>query len=237
MKYIPILFSKSMVQAIIEGKKTQTRRIIKQQPDDECYYEVEYEHRKGNFGVVYNYNQGDANPFVRCPYGYYGDILWVKESHYAFGRWIKNGKTKTGKQKWKFVRDLSVPNIRFDDNKPYIIKAPKDRRLGWYKRSALFMEKKDARFFLMCINTRVERLHDISELDSISEGIRSRVTGVRPYELIYQKPDCPNYYHTAKQAFSSLWQSINGPESWDANPMVWVIHFFRLNGINFTNNK
>ncbi len=72
----PILFSTSMVEAILEGRKTQTRRVVKPRPDDEEYYLMRY----ANGLLTIDYNQGKDNPVIKCPYGKPGDILWVRET-------------------------------------------------------------------------------------------------------------------------------------------------------------
>ena len=82
MKEYPILFSGEMVQAILDGRKTQTRRVINPQSllDNKTRVTACYE----------------------CPYGAPGDSLWVRESCQIYGHWVKNGHTKSGAQRWKF---------------------------------------------------------------------------------------------------------------------------------------
>jgi hypothetical protein len=84
-KELPIKLTDQEVRAIIEGRKTQVRTIIKQQPDNDCYMIPKMTYRNGIFGVEYDYNQGDENTFVKCPYGKIGDLLWVKETWAAVG--------------------------------------------------------------------------------------------------------------------------------------------------------
>lgn len=210
MKFIPILFSTPMVQAILQDCKTMTRRVMKPQPTQD-----DIDHIK-------DWNMPLSKYQV-------GNVLWVRETHFAFGEWKKNGTTKTGKQKWKFVRQKSIP-VRFIDNKPEALESSKFRGLGWYKRSSLFLEKMDCRTFLEITNIRVERLNDISEEDSMAEGV-----------VDYQDGTFKNYFKqkgftdddgveclSAKASFISLWSSINGINSWQANPFVWVVEFKRI---------
>lgn len=222
MKYIPILFSPVMVQAIQEGRKTQTRRIVKDQASCKV--------------LEYGHDWKVKEFWARCPYGQQGDILWVKETHYRFGRWVKNGQTKTGRQKWKFVPDNGFENIRFLDEKPAVVNSTKTGRgLGWYKRSSLFLPKKLARIFLQVEEVRVERLQDIGEEDAFKEGIKLSVNNKvkhnsQPGEMVsvdpFRKDD--EVFYDAKNAFRSLWEFINGIGSWEQNPWVWVIVFKKI---------
>lgn len=220
MKHIPILFSTPMVQAILDGRKTQTRRTLKMPPK--------------NITITENGFEGESGRIYKCPYGQVGDILWVRETHYAFGEWKKNGTTKTGKQKWKFVRQNDIA-VRFFDNKPKSIESPKFRGLGWYNRSSLFLEKHHCRTFLKVKSIRVERLKDISEKDAESEGIN--IVDFNCYEnYLVDK----NWQHNGMNqkgfhmiqdpigSFASLWAKINGEQSWNDNPWVWVIDFDRI---------
>src|SRR5690606_15238805 len=83
IKERPILFSTPMVKAILDGNKTVTRRIIKVQPDADSYFEMKLQD-----GVLeIDYNQGDKNPKIECPYGKPGDILWVRENFQVLDYW------------------------------------------------------------------------------------------------------------------------------------------------------
>lgn len=239
MKYIPKLFSTPMVQAILENRKTKTRRtdgleLVNDTPDKFKYisnsYESDIPHEaiKYDDRIYYLFNTHWSNSIsfvVRCPYKN-GDILWVKETHYAFGDWQKNGLTKTGKQKWKFVRQRSIP-VRFFDNKPEAVESTKFRGLGWYKRSSLFLEKSDCRILLQVTNVKVEKLNNISEEDAICEGIGFKdYPGGRFYETY---PEEGIYDETSPLfSFIKLWESINGIGSWNVNDWVWVIGFNRI---------
>jgi len=208
-----------MVQAILAGRKTQTRREVKIPP---AHFHLENGQWTGESGRVYT-----------CPYGQVGDLLWVREEHYRFGHWEKDNskKRKTGRQAWKFVPDSN--EVLYFDN------APTDYRKGrhakdpytptWHKRLARFMPKAQCRIFLEIKNNRVERLQDITQKDAIREGIElgekiKTVVGVmvqtyRNYlsgEFKWMRPAL---------SFRTLWQSINGQKSWDSNPFIWVIEF------------
>jgi hypothetical protein len=204
-KEVPILFSTAMVQALLGGRRTQTRRVVKD-----------------------NIPVGNLDETAkRCPYGKPGDLLYVRETHYRFGHWEPiPGKTrKNGKPKYQFVEDTD--EVLFEA--PRIFRKGMHNAdpayTGWYKRNSLFMLKDAARIWLEVTDVRVERLQDISEEDAVQEGIDI----VRPEPFVHRYRDylaTPNtYYYLASDSFKSLWDKINGRESWDANPWVWVVSF------------
>jgi hypothetical protein len=131
-----------------------------------------------------------------------GDRIYIKEGHYRFGMWKKNGQTKTGRQKWRFHPDESLPNFKYLDDQPWKVEKNTHRSLGWFKRSPLFMPKTFARHWLEIMDVKHERLHDISEQDARQEGCRRGIYG-----------------------FRLLWIKINGEDSWNANPMVRAVTF------------
>ena len=219
MKEHPILFNSDMIRAIQEGRKTMTRRIIKPQPDDDGLWDDTSFPRslqstlKGWNGST---ETGQSKEW-KCPYGQVGDILWVRELHYCYGYWKKNGISKTGKQKWKFMADRLFCEIRYFDNPPNNIQK-KTRSIGWYKRSSLFMPKEACRIWLEITGIRVERVQDISEGDAIAEGIDlNKCSGD------WESP--PSW------VFEELWKSINGEESWEANPWVWKVEFKKVDHV------
>jgi hypothetical protein len=227
MKTKPILFSTPMVQAIIANTKTQTRRIIK--PPDNVTETI-------TRSIVESLATNIEN-ISGSPYGNTGDILWIRETFYAFGEWKPDGLSKkTGKPKFTFCdythQDFSY---HFEDSKPLRICKDKYDGIGWYKRPSIFMPRAACRLFLKVEKVRVERLQDITEADAIAEGIE-RWTEERMkskpthYKLYYQNckaDELMTYTSDPVDSYSTLWQKINGPESWDLNPWVWVIEFSR----------
>ena len=198
-KLRPILFSTPMVQAILEGRKTQTRRVVKARSyitdvaDD----------------IPYEMTEDDHQP-IKCPYGKVGDVLWVRET---FSKIIPLEKSE------------SVFVFKADDDcyKDYV-----EDWQGW--KPSIHMLFEAARIFLAITNIRVERLYDISQQDSINEGIEYLGTGdYGPEWKCYFDPkhDTPPYT-SPQNSFMSLWVSINGLDSWDANPWVWVVEFKRI---------
>lgn len=241
MKFTPILFSIPMVEAILTGRKTQTRRVVKTSINEcnhQLYVEADWkneptqmvEGENGWYCRLCGNGVDWSGNAIKSPYGKVGDILWVKETHYKFGEWKKNGTTKTGRQKWKFVAVKSA-GVKFEDKPPIHLESPKFRGLGWHKRPSLFMERADARLFLEITEIRMERLSNISDADAIAEGIlcvsqqglvKGKMADVKRYK---NYGTIGNIYLPPYDSFKSLWRSINGLESWKQNPWVWVISF------------
>jgi len=234
MRKRPILFCGEMVRAILDGRKTQTRRVIKPQPD------IKLEDYGNGFAQIAHWkdpsrlsmrmwlNGEGFNDY--CPYGQAGDSLWVRESYYQFGHWEPKGelKTKTGRQKWHFVPDDNA--ILFDPAETYRKgRHHKDPYTpAWHKRLGRFMPRAASRIDLEITGVRVERLQDISEEDAIAEGVEAQIgfaqmTWYRDYGF-----SGPGWlgFESARQSFQSLWQSVYG--TWDANPWLWVIEFKKL---------
>lgn len=191
-----------MVEAIEDDRKTMTRRVVK---DKQTLAVIEAGILKGIETL--------------CPYGQIGDVLWVKETHWAFGEWEPNGTTKTGKQRWEFKRHIDT-DVVF--KKPGTVMPLRYRKAGWYKRPSLFLQKRDARIFLRITNIRVERLQDISEEDAKKEGVQALRYGYKHYTLKGASAE------HARHSFLTLWKSINGEQSWNSNPYVWVIEFEKI---------
>lgn len=192
----PILFSTPMVLAILNGNKTQTRRIVKPQPlqhfrkDDSVLI---YERTPGNWEVKdKNSNDGFSRlDSFKCPYGSIGDVLWVRET------WQQDGAD------FFFKADCDI-NV-----------------VGW--KPSIHMPKDASRIWLQVVNVRVERLEDIGSADCINEGISKTHLGWKNYD------GSPDWFSQPRDSFKSLWQSINGEQSWESNPWVWVIEFKRIN--------
>jgi hypothetical protein len=215
-KELPILFSTEMVQAILDGRKIMTRRIVKA-------HHVLYCLDVNNFIPAY-FAGGEGD---WCPYGQPGNLLWVREEHYRYGQWIeKEGVfTKTGRQKWQFIPHFD--EIKFSDNPPMEFRKGMHHKdphhVGWYKRLARFMPKAAARTWLEVTDIKVERLHDITGYDVLQEGIGRPLPFAR--SMTQAKMDYESREPGLKKEFEELWQKINGPESWKANSWVWVVSF------------
>lgn len=233
-------FSTPMVQAIAANQKLQTRRTkgldsindnpnlflyngnksaFGEKPFDPLYHWFERIDKKGNATDVFTN--------VKCPYGQIGDILWVRENHYAVGAWFKNGKTKSGRNKWKFSKYYFNLYAYMDNPPEEVCKNTVRETTAWFKRSSLYMPKEACRFFLKITDIRVERLQDISEIDAIKEGI---YINTKTYPNVMMNYMTKRNIHGGfpSVSFATLWQSINGKESWSRNPWVWVISFERI---------
>ncbi len=237
MKARPILFSGAMVRALLEGRKTQTRRLLKNPeyygcPTGDCPHDHQRE-----------CNEAMQENLVECPYGKPGDLLWVRESYQLDGNidhlppsecegsvvWWLNGCSTE--------KHMSCPG-----------------RI----RNHRFMPRWASRITLELTGVRVERLQDISEDDA-------RLEGVEPLEIEREDRDykiCPKCggtrlhnglggsggvifdidctdCDTHKKRFNHLWQSINGAGNWEENPWVWVLEFkvSKMNIVRYLEGK
>ena len=225
MKERPILFNAEMVKAIIKGRKTMTRRIVKMHHSKGCPWAY---NKNDNSGYEWIEADPDFSGWdyrqpcrcINCPYSIPGDRLWVRETYYRYGFWKKNGLTEAGKQKWKFF--ARSPVVKYYDNPPDFIKPNSYRETAWYKRPSIFMPRWASRITLEITRVRVERLQEITEEDAAKEGLQDW----------YPDPKKPNGapYMTNKRRFQDLWDSINGKKCpWNSNPWVWCISFRRVN--------
>jgi hypothetical protein len=195
MKERPIILSAPMVRAILEGRKTQFRRVVKPQPNGGPGAQMVY--LGGEWGLL------DGEGEWRCPYGHPGDRLWVRESHWRFTGCADNGKPWPG-----FVEspDGNPYNARCHDD--YAEMQALLMACAAVRIQSIHMPRWASRITLEVTGVRVERLKDISEKDAEAEG-------------------CPLDRLLARDWYSELWESINGPGSWSANPWVWVVEFTR----------
>jgi hypothetical protein len=178
-----------MVRAIIEGRKTQTRRVVNPQPPSWAndpqspvgtFHTLHGNHPKGKCGfsqcACINEEEGGPSMWtVKCPYGQPGDRLWVRETFYAFGRWDWRFDEKKGRDAWHFVdlTDTTLWGYRFDrPSSEGVIGKKRDVSLlpYWWKRPAIFMPRAASRIMLEVVSVRVERLQEISEEDAKAEG-------------------------------------------------------------------
>ena len=223
MKERPILFSSEMVKAILEGRKTMTRRV-------------------NSIGEYYIRDK-------KCPYGVAGDRLWVRETwgdldYYQGNVAIHVLKDSNGVEHdivysaecqgyFEWTDEVGFPEYRKDGTEAS----------RW--RPSIFMPRWASRILLEVTDVKVERLQDITEEDAIKEGMpdeypiapvycpncqgQGTCGAVHPVSLGYMEIDCPEC-DTAKKKFKNLWDSINGRgrkpgRAWQDNPWVWVISF------------
>ncbi|MDW0357749.1 hypothetical protein Q8G38_00300 [Halomonas venusta] len=203
MKERPILFNAEMVRALLDGRKTQTRRIVKPTKDRNgsgCHLSP--------CEVAGEINAGD---YFLCPYGQPGDRLWVKET------WRPQGVLSPWDLGVTYAADGEQRIIKDGEFGDKDWNMPKAAAKG--NVSPLFMPRWASRITLEIVSVRVERLQDISESEALAEGVIGEEEAKAAGLEWFDKP---------RRAFQFLWQRINGAESWDANPWIWVITFKRL---------
>jgi hypothetical protein len=224
IKERPILFSAPMVRAIREGRKTVTRRIVKpwQEPkreDDGTWFAVAQRDRRYGFGV----SGDDAGECARalaqsgcCPYGSAGERLWVRETHFI-----------------NDYREAKVPEAERVGTEIVYRADPlpcwegEESEIRW--RPSIFMPRWASRILLEITDVRVEQLQDISDSQIKCEGIDldALTDGEDRYDMCHSGSSAEGR-PTLRTAWRDLWQSLNGPGSWDANPWVWVVEFKRV---------
>lgn len=217
----PILFSAPMVRAILDGRKTQTRRVVKPQAPHwarGCYLQP-----SGRWTWVTGprpaNGPGDGvamrDDTFRCPYGVPGDRLWVRES------WTCDDEDGT----LIFRADLGFGGDADDWERGRFEGVPRCR---W--RPSIHMPRWASRILLEVTAVRIERLWEISPPDAEAEGIVYEIRdpglgrGGRPGWGWAEN----EYAGSAVHGYELLWESINGPGSWNANPWVWVVEFRRI---------
>jgi hypothetical protein len=196
MKERPILFSATMVRAILEGRKSMTRRVCKPQPRSVG----DMVSTNSHCALMIRRHNDEAWNEIPCRYGIPGDRLWVRETfRHAFKGKIPeacNYLADAGTMRWPQVKSAQD--------------AKESWPIGW--KPSIHMPRWASRILLEITNVRVERLQEITPADCIAEG------------LGYPRDD----RYAALDNFKPLWESINGPGSWDTNPWVWVVGFKKL---------
>ncbi|SDF79445.1 MULTISPECIES: hypothetical protein [unclassified Duganella] len=262
MKERPILFSAPMVRALLDDSKSQTRRVVKL-PGlnyvDGGAPGIEFDGFRiprdcgpapARFSAEAVGGGAYLSEEIFCPYGEPDDRLRVRETFYAYGRWMTRYSEKKRRDEWHFI-DMTVEcgrRYQYDADSPDVpLATGRGGALpGWYKRPAIFMPRAACRIELEITGVRVERLNDISEADADAEGCErldserevadwtlcDRCGGTRlhralgPNGGVIEDVDCVDCDTYAKR-YKHLWESINGAGSWAANPFVWVIEFKR----------
>lgn len=196
-----ITFNGEMVRAILDGRKTQTRRIISPQP--ELTERSGFSWKGALFGAGSDDRETNRNfAHCRCPLGKVGDRLWVRE---PFGFSIRS---VGGSPHEQLVFKASKPDaVRYYDCNG--VPSP----MKWSPSSQ--MPRKYSRITLEITDIRVERLNDMCENDARSEGCEGGHNSIPRY----------HYSATPHEHFHHVWTSIYGQDSWQSNPFVWVVEF------------
>ncbi|MDF7681542.1 hypothetical protein PT300_13475 [Enterobacteriaceae bacterium ESL0689] len=199
-----MIFNTGMVQAILDGRKTQTRRVI--------------QWKRTRFTEIAERDDGSKWPWSEdcenccdywhpCPFGSVGDKIWVRETFNGY--WLNEDEIQEIKE------GISLASTLCDYKADYPDKMwPMD---GW--TPSIHMPRWASRILLEIKDVRVERLKDISEEDARAEGVIPATYNITPPEVVY------------RVSFSEVWRSIYGDENWQANPWVWVIKFRRIDEV------
>jgi hypothetical protein len=208
----PILFNTEMVKAILEGRKTQTRRVVKPQPGFTyctkckkefthcaCYFDSDKKAERCT-----KTGSADLN---KCPYGKPGDRLWVRET------WALT------QYDFDHIPDERIYRADFG-NEP----------VDWNWKPSIFMPREVSRILLEITDIRVERVQQILNVDALAEGIQAFSKDGNLYKYGLDEWKWSDMPRDARDAFKRLWDSINKKRGfgWEVNPWVWVVEFKRI---------
>ena len=209
MKERPILFSGEMVRAILEGRKTQTRRLVMPMPAyPDAFKGVRMEFNSSRCGVdIWNCSGTLPAHFWKCPFGKPGDRLWVRET-------LQLIEADDEEWAWGYAADGEL--ISFDRVNDTTLPFAEPLQ----KWPSIHMPRWASRITLEVVSVKVERLQDISEADAIAEGV--------DYCSEFNHDECKYGSYGYQCAFERLWDSIYGKKpgcSWIDNPWVWACEF------------
>lgn len=209
MRERPILFSGPMIRAILDGRKTQTRRIVKPQPPPdyftspvkcEWYAPTLVNHRGEDYPGETVFGFGDEESGWVCPYGSPGDRLWVRES-FAIG-----------------PKDHGWGQVIYKATHSAGLNPLCEGFTKW--KPSIYMPRWASRITLEITDVRVQRVQEISEEDIRAEGVTLAPTELYPHTNTGSK---------LRRNFEWLWDSVNGPGAWARNDWVWAITLKRIN--------
>ena len=249
MKERGMIFNSEMVRAILDGRKTQTRRIMKVQPEsNQLGLLLITDSTKHSDIGKYHWAESNAtgnhvrSKLFSSPFGAVGERIWVRETWATLGNedgccvdWEDNlckGDERSAARIYRASCEQrpgdyglwSIPDDAYW--KPHT----KEHKFEGAWRPSIHMPRWASRILLEITDVRVERLNAISEEDAEAEGI--------DMEALYDSQDCYDCIAdhnmtgrpTVTGAFKYLWESIYGEDGWKANPWVWVIEFKRVEG-------
>ena len=256
MKERGMIFNGEMVRALLDGRKTQTRRIMKVQPSEgftpmNMALETDYKARWYTPGIVDKdgylqpaskevFGVSNENEGYSCPFGAVGDRIYVRETWAILGN--EDGCCIDWEEKLCKADERSAARIyrASCEQKPGnygLWSIPddadwkphtKDHQYEGAWRPSIHMPRWASRITLEITDVRAERLNSISEEDATAEGVPPAGSLLPDYPGTFLTPN--GDFATAKVAFQRLWESIYGAENWQANPWVWVIEFKRVQG-------
>lgn len=236
MKERPIIMTAESIGAILDNRKTQTRRVIKPQPPQKL--DLCYQAHTGPSKGAWSFTDRDASrayEMWHCPYGQPGDLLWVRETWkpiwYLDINWTCPGGEPQENHDWCMLDpearklfeedgglDAPIAGYRADGELPEL-----GADLEWAKvwTPSIFMPKWACRLWLRVTGVRVERVQDIGNHDAVAEGMQPRENV--PYTVGH------THFEMPRKVFTEGWDSINAKRGfgWDINPFVWVVSFER----------
>ena len=218
----PILFNTEMVKAILEGRKTQTRRLIRPQPEGQLSYIFggshpgKWTYMSRSVAKAWDVDESvihEEEGKFWTPPCHGDDVLYVRETWCRLFYVDPDGYTHYDQEMYYYAAD-GIPDICLCDGDG---RVEEDQRIRW--KPSIHMPRNAARIFLKVKQVRVERLKDITEEDAAAEGCQAH-----------------SIFETARDYFAALWNTTQGvagknvPENWAQNPWVWVIDFERVEG-------
>lgn len=241
MKERGMIFNGEMVRALLDGRKTQTRRIVKG-ADGAVKFCKEWDiNGEEIFVVLGEKDHTGMNPVlgaISCPLGAVGDRIWVRETWGVVSHELdEDGRIQswTPDRPATAIHEMPFGNGYYSGHAIYAADGDftwgdddgyEDGRSCW--KPSIHMPRAASRILLEITAVRVERLNAISGEDATAEGVPTAGSLLTDYPGTFLTPK--GDFATGKVAFQRLWESIYGDESWQANPWVWVIEFKRVQG-------
>jgi hypothetical protein len=210
VKCVPMLMNTDMVIASENLNKTETRRIVfGEKSKFNKYKNIQFigELLNGNFLFEGNlYGTASKEKFEVSPKAKKGTILWIRET------WQVTHWEHPTSENYGYIHKSTENGLEWQNNTE-----------NWTWKSSIFMPKQACKLFLEVTNVKLERLQDITAEDALKEGVKQyNKNTFEDYE------DANMFVDSAKKSFKTLWQSINGPKSWDNNPFVFVYQFKKV---------
>ena len=230
----PILFSGEMVRAILDGRKTQTRRVVSPQPTGPAVMSDPLADLRAAgipvdglsrepFALWMTDERNDLGEFIEhgvcCPYGGVGDRLWVREAWYPA---FKRTEASSGVVFPSFAHPHGAPLGHPGEANPGWAPLGRNGNKGEGWRSPIHMPRWASRLTLEITDVRVQRVQEISEADAEAEGVEHGNVAGRDVDI-----DADVWNGAYRRAFRALWSSLNAKRgySWDSNPWVWALTF------------
>ncbi len=239
MKERPIIFNTTMVKAIVEGRKTQTRRIMRRQPDSVERFKHAEETTDTNAKYAILRCNNNPKGFKRCNSGWFadakyktpftefnvGDRLWVRET-FCYGH-IDEFDAEHPDDRKLFIDQYDGRNKTSFPKQWCIENNVEIEDVVW--RPSIHMPRSASRILLEITKIRIEKLNQISSQDAVQEGLLKLPASGR---YVLNRGD--QYFGAVsinpREVFKWLWESIYGSSSWELNPWVWVIEFNVIQG-------